>query len=787
MKKNQFIRLKKIPIFVIFLFSLIYISSSRNLHAADYYVAANGNDSNPGSESLPWLTVQKAANTLVAGDTVYIKAGTYNEIVTPVNSGSSGNYITYTNYSNATVTIDGTSLSVSANSGLISMNSKDYIKVIGLRITNAGSDNNSNGIYIYDCNYITIQDNYTYNTTSSGIGVWNSSNITVDNNEVELACNDGEQECITIATTNDFEVKNNVVHDNGAGTIGGEGIDAKDGAYNGSIHGNTVYDLNNRLGIYIEAWDKHTYNIDVYQNVVYNITNASGFTVASEEGGLLENINIYNNIAYGCGETGISFTRSGGAATHPLKDITVINNTFYNNGAGAWGGGIAIDNIDLTNAVIRNNIVSQNLSFQIEVETDVPASSYTIDYNLIDGYRGYDEETYGTNYQTGDPLFVSAAQGDFSIQSGSPAIDNASATSAPGTDYNGTSRPQDSGYDIGAYEYRPNTIWYLAEGSTSGYDTWICVQNPSPTAATDVTLTFMDTTGSTTAVTQNLAANSRMSYRINDNTSMSNKQGVSTKVESSGSVGVIAERVMYWPEGISTNKTGGHCSIGTTNPGTTWYLAEGSTSGYDTWICVQNPSPATATDITLTFMDTTGGTATVTQNLAAKSRMSYRVNDNATMNNKDGVSTKVESSGGVSVIAERVMYWPEGISTSKTGGHCSIGTTNPGTTWYLAEGSTSGYDTWICVQNPSPATATDITLTFMDTTGGTATVTQNLAANSRMSYRVNDNATMNNKDGVSTKVESSGAVSVIAERVMYWPEGISTSKTGGHCSIGRYE
>lgn len=49
--------------------------------AAAYYVSKNGSDSNPGTEAKPWLTIQKAADTLVAGEIVYIKQGTYNERV----------------------------------------------------------------------------------------------------------------------------------------------------------------------------------------------------------------------------------------------------------------------------------------------------------------------------------------------------------------------------------------------------------------------------------------------------------------------------------------------------------------------------------------------------------------------------------------------------------------------------------------------------------------------------------------------------------------------------------
>lgn len=61
----------------------------------DYFVATTGNDANPGTETLPWRTVQKAADTMVAGDTVFIRAGTYVERVTPTQAGTDGGYITY--------------------------------------------------------------------------------------------------------------------------------------------------------------------------------------------------------------------------------------------------------------------------------------------------------------------------------------------------------------------------------------------------------------------------------------------------------------------------------------------------------------------------------------------------------------------------------------------------------------------------------------------------------------------------------------------------------------------
>lgn len=65
--------------------------------AKTYYVAKNGLDSNRGTEDAPFLTIQRAADIAVAGDTVMVHEGIYREWVRPQNGGSADNCrITYT-------------------------------------------------------------------------------------------------------------------------------------------------------------------------------------------------------------------------------------------------------------------------------------------------------------------------------------------------------------------------------------------------------------------------------------------------------------------------------------------------------------------------------------------------------------------------------------------------------------------------------------------------------------------------------------------------------------------
>src|SRR3954470_11336372 len=75
--------------------------------AHDYYVSTDGDDANPGTIDQPFRTIQKAASIIAAGDTTYIRAGTYRETVTPVRSGTPTAPITFQPYNGESVTISG--------------------------------------------------------------------------------------------------------------------------------------------------------------------------------------------------------------------------------------------------------------------------------------------------------------------------------------------------------------------------------------------------------------------------------------------------------------------------------------------------------------------------------------------------------------------------------------------------------------------------------------------------------------------------------------------------------
>jgi len=55
-----------------------------------YYVAPNGSDLASGSITEPWATIQQAANTVIAGDTVYVAPGKYTLPADGINTTTSG-------------------------------------------------------------------------------------------------------------------------------------------------------------------------------------------------------------------------------------------------------------------------------------------------------------------------------------------------------------------------------------------------------------------------------------------------------------------------------------------------------------------------------------------------------------------------------------------------------------------------------------------------------------------------------------------------------------------------
>lgn len=153
--------------------------------------------------------------------------GTYYEQIFIELYGTPESTIVIMPYDSDSITIDGENSPIVDWGRIIYIRNSRYIEIRNFYVKNAGPGGNAAGIMCENCEHIKIIGNHTFNTTSSGIGVWNSHHISIDSNEVVLVCNDGEEECISVDSSWNVRVSYNFVHDGGPGNNGGEGIDVK--------------------------------------------------------------------------------------------------------------------------------------------------------------------------------------------------------------------------------------------------------------------------------------------------------------------------------------------------------------------------------------------------------------------------------------------------------------------------------------------------------------------------------------------------------------------------------
>jgi hypothetical protein len=485
-------------------------------NAFSFYVSTTGSDTNAGTLTSPWRTIQHALNSVtVAGDTIYVRGGVYNERVVFPNSGNAtGGPITLQSYPGELATVDGTGITVGTGGyayGLVDIVSQSYVTVSGLEIRNftgsgkgqvpagihvegSGSNIQILNNHIHD---IVIQGNSCNTTNGLGLivagtnGTAPITNISIIGNELDHMVT-GCSETLTVnGNVQYFTISNNKVHDNnniGIAALGGEGVASgysryngspNDQARNGTISGNTVYNItsnNNPVykgacncadGIYLDG----SAYVVVERNVVHNVDINE---VAGEGAGQNTDHNtVRNNLFYSNGVAGISIggqTKVGGAS-----NVTVVNNTLFNNGT--YGGSVSLGEfatgINLTGVNVFENNIAYAGPTGVLVKA-VTTTSLTLDYNLYYSTASpswiWGSSTYSSfaSYQTAtgqdahslyaNPQFLSitTTPPNLDISSTSPANDVGITlgSSVVGTlDFAGNARVQGAGIEIGAYEH----------------------------------------------------------------------------------------------------------------------------------------------------------------------------------------------------------------------------------------------------------------------------------------------------------------------------------------------
>ena len=425
-----------------------------------------------------YSTIQAGLNAAQPGDIVDVQAGTYNERVTFPRSGTAGKYITLQGEPGAI--IDGTGLfdTLTGTCGLVYIENRSFVKIIGLTIQNAVKSSRKifqAGIWVRGAgSFIEIRNNTVSNIVNStkrsgchGIAVYGTngttslSNVTVDGNEV-TRCKTGWSESMVLnGNVENFVVSHNKVYDNdniGIDFIGFEGecpTPALDQARNGVCTDNVVYNITSygnpayggdrcADGLYVDGGK----NIVIERNKVDNCDIA--IELASEHRGKsTEGITVRNNFVSRSYQGNLEM---GGYAANKgdAVNCVLVNNTTYQ----GTGGEIVVQN-NCNGITIKNNIlVRTDASVGYIVQWGKNNTNMTINNNL---YFGGSTTSPGA-WPDAAALFANPqlvnTYLDMHIASTSPAIDRGVSVSAGTLDIDGQPRIQGLAIDLGADEVR---------------------------------------------------------------------------------------------------------------------------------------------------------------------------------------------------------------------------------------------------------------------------------------------------------------------------------------------
>jgi hypothetical protein len=238
---------------------------------------------------------------------------------------------------------------------------------------------------------------------------------------------------------------------------------------------------------------------------------------------------------------------------------------------------------------------------------------------------------------------------------------------------------------------------------------------------------------------------------------------------------VVVDRLMTWGSGGGV-PYGSHAETSAATPGTSWFLAEGSTVlGFQLFYLLQNPQ-ATPTTATVRYLLPSGPPIVRTYELPAQSRVTIVVNDVAGLGSTD-VSAQITATQPIAV--ERAMYRSAGSQVFALG-HDAAAVAAPSPTWFFGEGATGPFfDTFLLLANPSGGPAT-VQVEYLRDQGGAVNRSYTVAANTRFSVYVDGEPGM---AGTAFGTRVSSDVPIVAERAMYWAGGFFDYYEG-HVSSG---
>jgi parallel beta-helix repeat protein len=397
-----------------------------------YVDDANGDDvNNPGTVTDPWATLQRAADAVGPGDTVIVRAGSY-EGMQLETSGTANARITFSAEAGAVVDADNPTTPDGIN-----LEGASYVTVEGFEVTGVTRA----GIRAVLCSDVIIRNNVLDQNGRWGVLTGFCDDVSIEGNQ---ASRSGIEHGIYVSNSGDrpvirnnriFSNNANGIHMNGDISLGGDGVIS-----DALVEGNIIWDNGQAGGSGI--------NCDGVQNSVFQ-----------------------NNVIYDTHASGVSFYQIDGG--EPAMNNLLVNNTIIVAADGRWA--LNIQDASTGNRAFNNILVNlHNTRGSIDISAD-SLTGFTSDANMfidrftVDGgnnitladwrtQTGQDANSIAIaqgDITTDGALFVAPSNTDYHLAPGSDAIDNGRAQDAPPADLEGVARPQGAGVDIGAYESCP--------------------------------------------------------------------------------------------------------------------------------------------------------------------------------------------------------------------------------------------------------------------------------------------------------------------------------------------